>query len=310
MRRLKHSRRGYLRYMQMSRVSLFIFVEAHTPDRYVYSRIAEEACANGKTEYLIVAAHELWGDGGGKKRLLNFFDYLRRKGCLAEECHGKKRIRLFFLDKDVDDLIRRTRRCSHIVYTETYALENYLYKYGDISQAAAAAASLGPRCVQRVIGDNTDWCRRVATMWKEWVGLCLFAKVKKLRCMANYRVKKSPVNDGIYGAVNKVSYGQLLSVLKRKSGLKADDFDRSFIRLSRKVDQIYSNGEHDRIFKGTWYTSFLVEDVKKIARGRRINDTALGLRIITNLAQTLSCKGAWAERFRKPIRKFVATAQI
>ena len=163
--------------MQMSTFSLFVFVEGLT-DRYIYSQIADSECRNLGTNFSLVTAEELLGSGGGKAVLLSFFDYLKSRASLVDVFQSKTTASIFFLDKDVDDFLRRKRRSDHVVYTETYDIESYLFIHGDLCQATAASAPLDIGSVRTGIGDYNKWRYRAAVTWKNWVTLCLFAHTR------------------------------------------------------------------------------------------------------------------------------------
>lgn len=309
MNRAQHSLSAYRRLMQISRAALFIFVEGYT-DRYVYSQIADCECQASGVDFQMVAAEELPGGAGGKPALLNFFDYLRRKSSLIDSFKGKTTVSIFFLDKDIDDFLRTKRRSEHIVYTETYELENYLFMHGELSEAAAASTSLEARRIRAALDGYTSWRQTAAAKWAEWVKLCLFSHTRKIGSACNYGRPRSPINRLAYEPVEADKYECYLSALRSQCNLAAGQFERCFARLCRKVDRLYSTGQHDLIFKGRWYVCFLVEDIQKIAGGRRYQSRYLDQRLLSSLAQTLNFDDAWAEYFRAPIRVLLTKAGI
>lgn len=309
MSRLQHSFSGYRRLMQMSQKALFIFIEGYK-DSYVYSAIADRECRLRGTDYHVVTPDEISKAGGGKPILLSFFNYLKRKSSLIDAFKGKTTVSIFFLDKDVDDFLRTKRRSEHVVYTETYAVENYLFMHGDLSKAAAASASLPIRPIRTALGDYGLWRLSAVANWKQWVKLCLFSQTHRLGSVRNYGRPTSPINRGVYDPVDKNEYARLRSTLMRESGLASDQFTRSFTKLSRRVDRMFSAGRYDVIFKGKWYACFLVADIRKIAKGKQFYSRNLEERLLTNLAQTLDFDGRWAEHFKAPIRRLLAKAGI
>jgi len=310
MNRLKHTLPGFIRKMQISRNSLFILIEGYK-DSYVYSKIACSECDENSITYEIVTGDELPIDGFGKYVPLAFFDFIKSKHSLIDRFKGKTTVSIFFLDKDVDDFLRTKRRSAHVVYTEMYELENYLFKYGKIDEAVAAASSLPINIINDEFVDFSTWQQNAAMTWKEWVKLCLFSHTKKIRSMCSYSQRRSPINDGgVYGPVIESEYHRLLSLLEAESGLQRDEFIRLFSRLSKKVDKIYSEAQHDLIFKGKWYACFLIEDIKKIAGQRRIDFQSLKSKIMTNLATSLDFNDNWVEHFRVPLRRLLNEAEL
>lgn len=309
MTRLTYSFWAYRRRMQISRVPLFVFVEGYK-DRYVYDQIAQCECQRSEVSFKVVTAEEIGIGGGGKQVLLNFFDYLAAESSLICNFKGKTTISVFFLDKDVDDILNIRRSSEHIVYTETYEIENYFFIRGALSEVAAASASLEVQSIRAALGDYEAWRRLAATKWKKWVRLCLFSKTSGIESMSNYRLSSSPINAGVCGPVKLTEYDRHFLDLQHKSRLPPDEFKRSFTRLCRKVDRIYSAGQHDLIFKGRWYGCFLVEDIKRVASRRRCNSVRLEKRLLSSLALTLNYCDPWAEHFRVPIRRLIAKAGI
>ena len=112
-------------------------------------------------EYEICLAQELPQLTGGKSSLLKFFKYLKRVSSLLDDFKGEKTAGFFYLDKDIDDILKACNNSEHIVYTEHYSFENYLFQHGDLVEATAAAASLDLASVRRVLDtDKTSWRRR------------------------------------------------------------------------------------------------------------------------------------------------------
>jgi hypothetical protein len=304
MTRLRHSPRGYLRYMQMSRYQIFAFVEGRT-DPYFYSKICESVCNPNGISYEVCRAQELPQAAGGKQALLSYFQYLRRRSSLLDTFKGKYTGAIFFLDKDVDDLMRIQKRSSHLIYTEYYDAENYIFKYGDLIEAMAAAACLDRLWLQSQVVDSEIWRKDLAERWKEWLKLCLFAKLKKIRGNVNYG-STSQINNPLYATVNETEYAARLADLQARSGLSNSQFHRAFKRLSRFVDSLYVSDEYDRIFKGKWYASLLDADIKNIAGTIPINSNGLPSRLVQVLSITLNFEQRWAEHFKQPLRDIMS----
>ena len=304
MKRLTYSPSAYSRSMQISRVPLFIFIEGYK-DRYVYDQIVQSECQRAGVSYKVVTAEEIGISGGGKEALLKFFDYLAIESSLICNFNGKTTISIFFLDKDVDDVLNTMRSSEHIVYTETYEIENYFFIHGELNEVAAASASLEVQSIRATLGDYEVWRHRAAKKWKDWVRFCLFSKTCSIEPMSNYGLLRSPINAEVCGPVKRTEYKRYLSDLQNKSHLPHDEFKRSFGRLCRQVDRIYSAGQHDRIFKGRWYACFLVEDIKRVAARRCFNSEQLETKLLSGLALKLNYCDPWAEHFRAPIRRLI-----
>lgn len=302
MTRLTRDFPSYHRSMQISANSVFVFVEGKKVDPFFYGAISHSVCKDKRIPYVLCKASELSGSGGGKQVLLSYFQYLRRKSFLKDDFKGKKMTTIFYLDKDVDDILRTLRHSPHLVYTAYYDVCNHLFIEGNLSKALAVAASLDPGIVKSRITSNPALRLQLAQRWKDWVKLCLFTTKKKINCQANYGLT-SRVNNSPGGLFNQTAYNQLINEMKFKLGLTDQQFSRAFNRVSRFVDQIYANGLQDRVFKGKWYGYLCVEYV------RRINTTAhcqgLPDRLPGCISASIDFNAPWADYFKQPLKKLI-----
>jgi hypothetical protein len=304
MKRLTHCYKAFLRRMQMSRHQVFVFVESKVADPYFYGKICDSVCQPVGISYEICRSQELSNLDGGKQVLISFFEYLRRKSALLHTFKGKSTGTVFFLDKDVDDFLRTQRRSEHVVYTLYYEVENHIFVEGDLVEAVAASASMARQEVLACIGDRDRWRREAAERWKEWVTLCLFVAKKKISCECNYRVT-SRINNPLHGPVNQPAYHDRLQRIQNKLGLTSKQFKGAFRRISRLVDNVYAQGEYDRIFKGRWYAILLAATIRDRSASRSIDSAGLETRLRSNAAVTLDFEEPWAEYFKEPVRNLI-----
>lgn len=288
--------------MQISRYSVFIFVEGKKIDPYFYGKIADSVCLPSRVNYSIRIANELSGQGGGKQPLLSFFQYLRKHSSLMHDFKGKKLAVIFYLDKDADDILRTTRKSSHVVYTDYYDVYNHIFSEGNISEALAAAASLHPQFINSQLGDCEALRFQLADLWKDWVKLCLFTAKKKINCRANYGAS-SKVNNSANGSLNPIPYNTVINELKSQLGLSDRQFNRAFNRTSQLVNEMYSNGLQDRVFKGKWYCFLFNRHIQKSYSTADCN--GLDSRLPSNLLLTLDFNQPWAEHFKQPLRQLI-----
>jgi len=239
--------------------------------------------------------------------LLGFFDYLKRIRSLVDTFKGSTTVSIFFLDKDIDDLLKTKRRSAHVVYTQHYDIEAYYFIHGDLCTAAAASASLDIGSVRARISDYSLWRRQAASCWKEWVQLCVLSRVCPNGSMSYYGRPVSQVHAVAYGPLIADLYATHLEGLEVASGLPSAEFDARLTLLFKRIDRLFSRGEHDQVFKGRWYIPFLIEDIRAIADPRHFNRNRNGLesRLITALVSTLNFDDPWAEHFRAPIRRLI-----
>jgi len=305
MNRLTHSFQGYRRKMQMSSHQIFVFVEGKINDPYFYGEICRAVVSQSSgIRYTIRQAKEIPGDTGGKPALIAFFLYLKQSSALLDDFKGKKTGIIFFLDKDVDDLLRKQRCSEHIVYTQYYDVENHIFVEGDLAKAAAAAASMDYQQMIAGIGDYKKWRYQVAEKWKQWVKLCLFARKKDIGCECTYS-NPSKVNNPLHESLDSTAYAQYLNLLENRSGLSSVQFKNAFKRVSKQVNDFYLAGEHDRIFKGKWYAGFLEAEIKTIAQNTPFNSKTLADRLVTAITMTLDFNAPWAEYFKEPVKKLI-----
>jgi hypothetical protein len=302
--RQTHSFMAFLRLMQMSRHQVFVFMEGKKADPYFYGKVSDSVCRPAGVLYRIVRSQELTGGQGGKQNLISFFEYLRRKSSLISVFKGKSTGILFFLDKDVDDFLGTQRRSKHVVYSGYYDVENHIFAEGDLIEAVAASASLDHQEVLACFSDGDIWRREVAERWKQWVVLCLFVAKKKVNCECNYGVT-SRVNSPFHGPVDQAAYSDYLQRVQLKMGLTDRQFKRAVRRVVRLVDDIYAEGEYDRVFKGKWYALLLAATIRDKIGGHSIDSAGLEGRLASNAASTLDFDASWAEHFKEPLRNVI-----
>jgi len=300
MSRLRHSAGGFLRSLQISRTGLFVCVEGPT-DRFVYDRVTAARCTPASVSYGILLAQELPLATGGKQSLLHFFCYLRRKKRLISDLRGKRTAVLFFADKDIDDVLRSRKRSSHLVYTEHYDLEGYLFSHGDLVAAAAVVSGLDEGSLRGVLHPQRDWISRAAASWSEWVVLCVVAARARASCGVTYS-RPSAIHLAPYDAPDATLTATALAQLQASIAIAPPELQKLLTRTRRWVSSVFRNGEEGRLFKGKWYPKFLVADIKKIAGSRSLNQTGIETRLLDALKLTIDVRGAWTVRYDRAIR--------
>ncbi len=300
MKRLRHTPEAFVKYMQMSSHGLFLFVEGTKIDRYFYSRICQQVCSARGIDYQAVAAAELDGSGGGKKKLIDFFKVLDGSANLASDFKGKKTTAMFFLDKDIDDILRRKVVSPHVVYTPTYDVEGLIFQYGDLVGHAAAMASMDPAELAGVFADPDVWRVSCAERWKEWIVICIFCMRQRVKHCANFH-KHSQVNQisngSSTGGLDDAKAAKYKAELQRASGLSAQQFGRKYKAASRLVEYIFTTGRHHLVFKGKWYLPFLTSELSRIAGAKAFDRNAVDAGIVGALAYSLDFTAAWAAPF-------------
>ncbi len=301
MNRLHHSFSGHLRLMQMSTTQLFIFVEGKQCDPYFFASICS-ATLDDRLKYEIAIARQLPGDTGGKQALISFFEFLRMRKSLFSDLGGQKTTCLFFLDKDIDDLQRRKLRSRHVVYTQHYDVQNYIFKHGNLVTGTSAAASIDPRRIDRQLTDASEWCRKAASLWRDWIALCLRMLEDGIPCEANYRVL-SPIQTRYCGPTDINLHLEITRRLARRNRIPVSDLRRRIELSRRKVSRYFAKEEHHRIFKGKWFAIILADDVDRIMAGDPYDNNGLPGRLPSAIAATLDFTEAWTEYFKQPLRE-------
>jgi len=306
-RLIRRSEESYLRAMQMSSALLMVFVEGKDFDEYFYGKICQAVCTE---KYKIRRAEQIplsnnqgkTKSAGGKKSLTSWFEYLEQHSKLVNDnIDGKKQVVVFFLDKDVDDLLGKIITSPHLIYTKYYNIENHIFVEGDLNQAAAVIASHDPQ--EKIIGDCTQWRQAVAEYWKGWVKLCLFAVKTELKCECNYSNLPSK-NNPLYNRLKDDIYLAYEQIIKNNSLLTEAQFQESFVAISNQVDELYAAGEHDMVFKGKWYAGFLEAKIEAVI-GEKLTDKSSHKSYFQIIISTLDFNGEWAEHFKRPLLKLL-----
>jgi len=305
MARLTHSNPAFKRYMQMSqRTSIFVFVEGFDVDPYFYGKLCEQVYGAAGHVYEIVGAWR-FAQAGGKTALVDFYHYLATTGSLLGTFQGKSSIALFLLDKDIDDLLHSTVSSDHIVYTEYYCVENYLFVHGDIVKAAAAASSMEERELSAAIGDPVTWRGRVASFWKDWVIFCVFAQKYRIPHQGNYRLSASTVNKPLDSPSDPAEVQRLMHALEASSGMTHAKFQRSFRAVARLVNSFYARGQQERLFKGKWYFRLVESVVAGTAAGRPYNSHGISNALHGAIGSTIDFSGPWAQNYKSRMEELV-----
>jgi hypothetical protein len=296
---------AFIRTMQMmSDTHLFVFVEGDNNDPYFYGQLCSKVLSETGVSYKIYTSKSIPGSSTGKTALIGLFEYLKENSLLLNELHGKKTGILFFLDKDLDDILNKQIDSEHVTYTYYYEVENHIIEHGDLKEGCAAAASMDPQEIDRCIGNQAEWLRQAAQKWKEWVKFCVFSRLSKSERSLNYS-RPSQFNVPRTGDVDMIQYEEKLSLLRSESKLSADEFLVEFNRISRIVEDLYQEGKHGNIFKGKWYSYFLADQIRQVAETTPGYVDGIEQQIIRHVANTLDFNAAWTDYFKRAPRRMV-----
>jgi hypothetical protein len=291
--RLRYSPAAQIRTLQISRFSLFAFVEGREIDPTFFGRVCSSSCEPLGLRYQVRTAEELRIGHAGKASLIAFYRYALSRGKLRSTLNGKLSVLVFFLDKDVDDIRRTKCRSKHVIYTAHYDVQNYVFRHGNFIRSVSAASSIDENELSEHPLFGQNWHETAARRWKEWIVLCLFSVVHTKGQVSNYG-HSSKVNSPQNGQLNPDLYNAQLLVARTASSFTELQFKSTIERLTRVVDRHLSRGTFDGVFKGKWYSTLLEMDLRAEFHGRG-QLHRVGARATTALLATLDFTQPWAE---------------
>jgi hypothetical protein len=297
--RLQHSPEGEYNSLRMSSAQIFIYIEGVRDDIF-YKSICKCSLKDIGVKYEVKY-------GGGKPRILSIFSYLESNGKLLPVFDNVKKTFFFFLDKDVDDLTNRLIGNEHINYTEYHSIENYYFIYGNLEESVTISIGLYTLSINsNTLKDNISWTRNAADKWKEWVELCLLGALKIPEC-ENYSSNCSEIHKSSDGLVDQRLKANFEFRMQQKACIDNQEFRKIQTEICDLVNQIYSSGLHDSIFKGKWYCMFLCEDAEKIAQEHNVfknrSKKHLEELLLSHLKRSLCYEDKWASHFILPLQK-------
>lgn len=306
MKRLQHTTDGFIRSLQISRHSLFGIVEGKDTDSFFYGTLLGQVSKKVNLTYQIKRARELPAQAGGKPALVSFYKYLRAQKKLVMTTRGKPTIVIFFLDKDVDDLLHNKIRSSHVIYTKYYDVQNYLFVHGDIVKALSAAGSVDEQELKEAALLQGNWCLWAAQRWKEWIVLCLLCQLHQVR-IANYSVV-SRINRPLNGNADANLKAAAIEDIRQQLGWTTSKMQHELSRIEKTVNKLFRKGLHDVVFKGKWYAIILEHDFRDAFNGQDLAFSGVADRIKVTLPMTMNFTKTWASDFTRPIEKIVLKA--
>jgi hypothetical protein len=280
--RLTFSPEAYIRRMQISSKTVFVFIEGKS-DRYFCARLCRKAYT--PETYEIATMQELPVSAPGKPGLLEWLSFLSQKGALCSRFKDKKTVAVFLADKDIDDLLKALVISPHLIYTTTYSIENHLFLHGSLAESLAASAMLDPEDVHKAIGDQVAWTRAAALSWREWAHLCVFTQKHPARCQVNFS-RPSQIHADAYAPTDHVLKKQLLDEMRAAAQMDEAVFDKHLSEVEAMVDQRFAEGRHHEVFNGKWLVRFAAVTAHTVAAGRPYDSHRLPDQLIQTLALT------------------------
>jgi len=298
--RLRWSQPASVRLAQMKKARLHIYVEGKLHDSYYYSKVLKDRLEIACLEADFHLARELDSVGQGKGRCLNFFRFLRDQNCLRSVLGGETTNHLFILDKDIDDEEGVLIDSPHIIYTAHYGVENHIIRESDLCNAIAATSSLDLKRVAKSLGNPNAWLDHCCEVWKDWVAVCILAKMSKCG-IANYRMS-SKINVPVLAATSPNLLSLQLDAIANKCARSTDVATEELRTLLQRVDERYLSGRHDTLFKGKWYAQFVSEFVKSITGVGSLDERALW----AALAASVDSYNSGSDVFRRGLDRLLS----
>jgi hypothetical protein len=294
----------------MSRDQIFIFVEGRDLDPDIYSKICAPICEAAGKNYEIIIADRFSNltpgstpvGGGGKKILTLFFEHLRDNHCLVDQSGPNAKLSMFYLDKDVDDVLNSIYISDHIVYTQYYCIENHLFCEGNLVDSIATAGSIDVNRVRSRIPDPKAWRQQASVLWRDWIALCLAARKLKLTHPVSYSINHPITNSLADSLTNRSQLFTCISQMHQQSGLAIDTFNRRITWAYLVTDRMFHRANHDLLFKGKWYRVFALRELDIAAGGRIYNKNGATDRLMGSLIASTPFNGQWTEHFTQPLQ--------
>lgn len=306
--RLQRKFSAMLRRIQIAeKDSYFFFVEGRERDPHFYEGICDQV-KEIEGKYCIYPADTLSAEGGGKQVLISFWQYTKEKDALHGTFEGKSKIVGFFLDKDIDDVRGICETCRHIVYTEYYDVENYLFAHGNLVSAVAASISVPKYQLCDAPFASTQWCDVIAANWKEWIALCLTSERLGLRCGINFS-RPSVVQSSFSQGIDTDKLNHCLEDMKKvcEHHTDKDLLDQYSSSLRFVEDHMRLHGIHS-IFKGKCFF-YAIADAVRLYMGSQkyTNKKSLDACIAASLATSLDFSLDWTLSQRRRILAMMST---
>lgn len=283
-KRLVHDHRSYLRAMQMSSVEVVVFVEGYLDRGFISMLLMKNEALKG-IRYAVRASRELGTGAQGKSALLVFYQYLRDSGVLLSNLGGKRTVSLFILDKDALGYRAQKLECNHAEVTSHYAIENYIYRAGDLISATVSATGLDYDTVTNVIG--AQWLSRAAQSWADWCAFCIFCNEFGLRVSGTFRLASQMHDDA--NVLDEAKKTALLAGASKTFEEKHQkSFDDAYAVAERIVAEHYQSNSWDRIFPGKWYGLLLERDVRRAGSSLGLLSGNLAEKITSCLVPTVN----------------------
>lgn len=285
---------GYRRRVQISEYALHIVVEGKKNDKAYYGAIAEHSTIVRSKRYLITPVEVLKGTGG-KKSVIEQFEYMKKTKQLVQEVSSGKRVTVFMVDRDAERVLGGSNPHPHLMYTNGYDVESDIIRNGDDSKALASALGLAPNEARSLAISLMGWANDAADLWREWITLCCISHKLGTSCGVTFN-RPSQVNNSIVEEINQKRLKEMRSELEGNSGLNSTDFAQIESGIRRRIDRIYRSGRGQQLVKGKWLPKYLVHRIRlSTINGQRPEVGPIENQLVGNYIGSLDPSRSWAK---------------
>jgi hypothetical protein len=305
MARLVRDISAHIRAIQMSERRIFGYCEGRDHDPHIYSNLARSSLNADAFGVVIFRVEEIAGTGG-KSGVTSLYEEFRRRRLLKSSFKNKKFCSLFFMDKDIDDLLKKIIRCPHVFYTEFYDLESHFYIESDLAAAVAAAASLTDDEIPARYADPRAWAEAKAHAWKEWLTLCIYSRTFGVDAGCGYS-RPSQINLDLIAPTDANLFSAFKTILLSADTTTLRTKKRRLSKILGLLENYRSRGDLHVLFKGKWFEAIIEKELQHDFRGKPVQINGCGSKITAITKHSYDLSSAWADRHRQQIASITQT---
>jgi hypothetical protein len=290
--RLTRDYQAHLRAIQISNNELFAYCEGRQIDPYIYSEILSKSGISRSHKFAIHRIEHITGTGG-KDALFKLHDYMRTRKHLISKYKGKFLYCVFFVDKDIDDLQRKTRRSLHIFYTALYDIEVHLYRDGNLRRSIAVALSTDVKSIPVKYDVPAVWIESKAFEWRHWLTLCIFSKIYDIQSDCSYK-RPSIINNTSDEMELLEKFESFKLNLFKLSKLEKSEFQKKFQKVENKIESLSRDRALSSILKGKWLIGIISSELRDDLFGLKPDFNAFSHKLLTALQSNFDFYSNWS----------------
>lgn len=284
---------GFRRRVEIGARMLHIVVEGKSNDIAYYGKIADHSSVL-RHQYTIIPVKTLKGSGG-KKSVLEHFEYMRTNGYLVQKVSAGNKVTVFMVDRDAERIFGGTVMHPHVEYTTGYDVEADIMTNAVAAGAISTAVGVSPNQGRSAALALIDWRSDAATVWREWITLCCISHRLGLNCSATFR-SFPQINDKVVGPVKKLELLKIRREIFEKSSLSISQFECVENLIARRVERIYVGGFGYLLVKGKWMPKYLAARLS-VYFGESYSAAKIETQLMTNFLSAVDPSQPWARRY-------------